>query len=203
MMSVYKRAAVLVIAITLSACRNTEPDSVALETDANDNTVVVSNHIDDGFERYVTISNMYSEALMNRYDKENSALNHLYLYSAEPLKNTIKLAKGNSIERSKSKSCDKAVLKLFILPSTNYDLEDLSKLDPNISENGILEMESKLLENGNVRTKVVKNYEKVDEYDFGAFKDFSLGCENGSCVITDVFDSEGNSARQLVEEFCQ
>lgn len=43
-----------------------------------------------------------------------------------------------------------------------------------------------------MRSEVIKNYENVDEYDFGAFKDFSLDCKNGSCVITDVFDSEGN-----------
>lgn len=199
--------ALAIITITLSACRNTEPDSVALKTNANENKVVASTVIDDGFERYMTISNMYSEALMNRYNKENSALDHLYLYSDKDLKNTIELAKAKFLnplaQTGNATSCAKAVSRLYILPSTNYVLEDLLELDPEILEDGILQMESKLLENGNVRTKVVENYEKTDDYDFGAFKDFSLDCENGSCVITDVFDSEGNSARQLVEEFCQ
>lgn len=199
----YLIMALVVIAITLSACRNTEPDSVALKTDANKNTAVASTVIDDGFERYMTISNMYSEALMNRYDKENSALDYLYLYSNEPLKKTIKLAQVNTTEGSKSTSCAKAVSKLYILPSTNYVLKDLLELDPKILEDGILEMESKLLKSGNVRTKVVKNYEKADNYDFSDFKDFSLDCESRSCVITDVFDSEGNSAKQLVEGFCR
>lgn len=190
----YLIMALVVITITLSACRNTEPNSTVLMTNSNENTVAASTVIDDGFERYMTISNMYSDALLNRYNEENSALDHLYLYSDKDLKNTIELAKAkfpNSLAQTdNTTSCTKAVSSLNILPNLPHDAKDT------------LEIEHKLLENGNVRTKVVKNYEKADNYDFGAFKDFSLDCENGSCVITDVFDSEGNSAKQLVEEFC-
>lgn len=184
---VFTRCIVFGVIMILSGCVNSEKSATV-------NNEFIDKK-DYNFQKYTVISRMYSDLVINRYDKEKDDLDYLYIYSDEELKKTITLARKNINNTSKSldsmKNCKKSILVLDLIPSKSYGLEE------------ILEIDHKTLNNGYVRSRMlVKGYEKIDSYNFGTFKDFSLDCEDSGCVITDVFDSEGSSAKQLVHKFC-
>lgn len=178
----------------LSGCVNSEQPTIADNKTNNFNRSVTEKYYN--FQKYTVITKMYSDAVLNKYNEENNTLDHLYKYSDKSLKDAITLSSKNITNTSESldsmKSCEKAILILDLIPSTSYELDD------------ILEIDHKILNNGYIRSKMlVKGYEKINSYNFGTFKDFSLDCENGDCMITDVFDSEGNSAKQKVKLLCK
>ena len=187
------KAIFAIILFPLSACSNEKWIAPTVDSDEIN---IVHEDQDYGFEKYNVVSRMYSDAVMNKYNESNDTLDHLYKYSDKKLKSIILLTKERStddfISLNNKRSCMIAINTLDLIPSTSYKLDD------------ILETDFKILQNGNVRARMlVKGYKDIDRYNFGTFKDFSFNCENGSCMITDVFDFKGNSAKMLVQELCQ
>lgn len=178
------------VVMVLSSCVNSE-QSVVADNKTNKNI----NEKDNDFQKYAIISKVYSDVMLNKYNKGKNNLDYLYMYADKELKKTITLSRKNILNTYESldsvKNCEKSIMILDLVPSTSYELDD------------ILEIDHKILNNGYVRSRMlVKGYEKINSYNFGTFKDFSLNCENGGCVITDILDSEGNSAKKLVNKFC-
>lgn len=187
---IFTKCIIFGVVMVLSGCVNSEKSAIA-ENQTN-KSVDEKNY---NFQKYNIVAEMYSDTLLNQYNKEKNTLDYLYKYSDKSLKDAITLSRKNITNISESldsmKSCEKAILVLDLIPSTSYELDD------------ILEIDHKILNNGYIRSKMlVKGYEKINSYNFGTFKDFSLDCENGDCMITDVFDTEGKSAKKLVNKFC-
>lgn len=177
--------------LTLAGCVNSE--KLKIVNDINSSEAIFKDSY--GFEKYATVAKMYSDMMLDKYNEESHTLSYLYNYSDKDLKESITLVKENISKNSQSldrvKSCEKAILILNLFPSTSY------KLDNNLVIDYII------LANGKVRSSMlVKDNENINNFKFGTFKDFSLNCQKGSCKITDVFDSEGKSAKTLIQELC-
>ncbi|MGP5231405.1 hypothetical protein [Psychrobacter celer] len=91
---VFTRCIVFGVIMILSGCVNSEKSATV-------NNEFIDKK-DYNFQKYTVISRMYSDLVINRYDKEKDDLDYLYIYSDEELKKTITLARKNINNNSKS-----------------------------------------------------------------------------------------------------
>lgn len=180
----------------LSACGSNENQS-SVSSVVNNDFEVSNTEANDGFYKYQMLSEMYSNTLIDIYYTSNvNKLDYLYQYSDDELKEIITLSREHIEDNSKflrgGFKCDDAIANLYVVPNRTYDINDFIQID------------HQYLSNGKIRSHIKINKDNsIQNYDFDTIKDFDLNCKNGDCTINDVFDSKGNSTKELFNRFCR
>lgn len=141
---------------------------------------------------------VYRDAAQSlRNNDKADDLNTVFAYADRNLQNAIALVKAdamNSYEGGEGSisTCNAVRFILHLSVGDGYRVNEAA------------DIKYKVLDNGQVRVNILlHDDEDIESSDFDSYKDFSLSCSADGCKITDMFDSEGNSALQAVEDACR
>ena len=220
----------LVTALLLSACSDTNgqtdsdrngqtPENISTQTNSDTNSpmptkteidlpaptetgkttqkVQVQTVNNDSHKKDI-IKFLYRDAVLshkNNYHSED--LDTLFAYADKDLQNAIALVKADSMNsyegyETEISACNEVRYILNLSVGNGYSIDEAA------------DVKYKVLDSGNVRASIMLDGdEDIEDSEFNNYKDFSLNCSSEGCKVTDMFDSEGNSALQAVENACR
>lgn len=146
--------------------------------------------VDDSELKKDTIEHLYRDTVLS-YNTDDSAdgIDTLFNYADKKLQSAIMLVKADIDGIS---DCNQVRYILNLTVGNGYSIEEAA------------DVKYRILDNGKIRASILfQGDEDIDDSSFDSYKDFSLSCSSGSCKVTDMFDSEGNSAIQDVDKYCR
>lgn len=145
-----------------------------------------------------TIKFLFRDTVLSlKNDYRADSLDTLFAYADKDLQNAIALVKAdamNSYEDGEGSIslCNEVRYILNLHKGNGYSIDEAA------------DVKYKVLPNGNVRASIMlEGDEDIEDSSFEDYKDFSLSCSSEGCKITDMFDSNGDSAKQDVDKYCR